>query len=320
MAAEKTNIGNAKMKGVPMRPLSFMLKDKAVKNKHLDDNAVNTRVIEDKAVTPNKLSSDVQDSIVKPITNSLDEKYTSITNDLYEMIESISAGGIALLGKFGERTDMGINQKTLTDALYGILRELSSLTGKTYMDYTMTVNPTFIVKEGTATTTVTADSSEAMSNFDSIKFYVNDVLRAESYDVTVYTQDLDIDGYGFFTIKAEGVIFGKKIVKEMQVNKVFPFFMGSGQEYTEILVPECAKELIGTLEGDYDVTIRNTGDYMFIVIPISHKDEFRRADMNGLGLKVEIPMQATETADYVVYKSINTYQAGTYNIDIDINS
>jgi hypothetical protein len=59
---------------------------------------------------------------------------------------------------------------------------------------------------------------------------------------------------------------------------------------------------------------------MFIIIPVSHKGEFRRADMNGLGIKIEIPMASTTYDDYIVYKSLNTYKAGTYNIDIDINS
>jgi hypothetical protein len=42
--------------------------------------------------------------------------------------------------------------------------------------------------------------------------------------------------------------------------------------------------------------------------------------MNGLGIKIEIPMASATYDDYVVYKSLNTYKAGTYNIDIDINS
>ena len=236
------------------------------------------------------------------------------------MIRSIQVGGIALSGKFGDRTDIGIHQKALTKAIGKLWDEIGKITGKTYMDFSLTVQPTFIVKEGVGTVTVTADCMESISDFDSIKFYVNGELKAESHDVSVYTQTLTIEGDGVSTIKAVGVIFGKTITKEAQVTKAVPFFMGSGQNYQEVLVPECAKELIGTLEGDYDVTIKNNGDYMFIVIPISHKNEFRRADMNGLGLKVEIPMASTEYADYVVYKSLNTYKAGTYNIDIDINS
>ena len=109
---------------------------------------------------------------------------------------------------------------------------------------------------------------------------------------------------------------GKTITKETQVQKLVPFFMGSGQNYEDVMNVECQKQLDGTVEGDYDVTISHDNDYMFIIIPISHKNEFRRADMNGY----EIPMTSTVMTDYVVYKSQNTYQAGTYNIDIDINT
>ena len=322
MAAEKTNIGNAKMKEAPKSPLSFMLKDKAVKNKHLDDNAVNTRVIEDRAVTPEKLSDGVQASIVLPLTDSLDQKYTNITNELYDMIASLQVGGIALSNQFGDREDIGITQKTLTKMFGAIWDTISQYhQGHNFFDFTLIVDPVYIFNEVIEDPVrVVADCSGAISDFDSVKVYVDDELipRAESSDVTRFETTVILAKTS--TIKVVGTILGREVVKTAQVINEVPFFMGSGNVYTDVMNEECRKELIGTLEGDYDVTIKNTGEYMFIIIPISHKDEFRRADMNGLGLKVEIPMQATITPDYVVYKSLNTYKAGTYNVDIDINS
>lgn len=329
MTEKETQIGKAKMNQAPNSPLSFKLKDKAVKNKHLDDNAVDTRVLKDKAVTPEKRSDNFDNEVIKPyvnavdtkyntIINQIDEKYKDITGELYSMVASLQVGGIALSGKFGNRTDIGIHQKALTKAFGKLWDEIASITGKTYMDFNLTVQPTFIAKEGVATVTVTADCSEAISDFDSIKFYVNGALKAESHDVSVYTQTLSLEENEVYTIKAVGVIFGKTITKEKQVTKVLPFFMGSGQTYQEVMVPECQKELIGTLEGDYDVTIKHTGEYMFIIIPTSRKEEFRRAklDMNGF----EIPLEETETSEYIICKTLNTYKAGAYNIDIDINS
>ena len=296
------------------------IKDRNVTSRKIEKKAIQNEHLSEKSVGPSNVTDDFQGKIVLPITNQLDGKYEDITKELYSMIASLQVGGIALSGKFGDRTDIGIHQKALTKALGRLWEELGTLTGKTYMDYTLTVQPTFIPKEGTATVTVTADCSEAISDFDSIKLYVNGVLKAESHDVTRYIQNLTIESEGVSTIKAEGIIFGKTIIKEAQVSKLMPFFMGGGQAYTDVMVPECQKELIGTLEGDYDLTVKNDGDYMFIIIPVSHKDEFRRADMNGLGIKIEIPMASTTYDDYVVYKSLNTYKAGTYNIDIDINS
>ena len=119
-------------------------------------------------------------------------------------------------------------------------------------------------------------------------------------------------------IKVVGTILGKVITKEVVITKAEGFFMGSGQVYTDVMVPECAKTIEGSLEGDYDITVKNDGDYIFIVIPSSRKEEFRRAklDMNGF----EIPLSETETSEYIICKTLNTYKAGTYNIDIDINS
>ena len=342
MANKEKYIGESKMKEKPKKSLNFKLNDKAVKTQHLDDGCVTTDKIKDKAVTPEKRSDNFDDAVVKPyvnevdnkynaITGQLDSKYSSITSELdgkyedviqelYSMIASLQVGGIALSGKFGDRTDIGIHQKALTKAIGKLWDELATVTGKTYMDFTLTVQPTFIAKEGSATVTASADCADSIMDFESIKFYVNDELKAESHDVSVFTHNLVIENDNISTVKAVGVIMGKRIVKETQVEKLFPFFMGSGQNYTDATNLECQKELIGTLEGDYDVTIKHTGDYMFIIIPASHKDEFRRADMNGLGLKVEIPLSAEEHEDFVVYKSLNTYKAGTYNIDIDINS
>jgi hypothetical protein len=250
--------------------------------------------------------------------SELDEKYNNVTNELYSMIASLQVSGIALSQKFGYREDIGISQKTLTKAIGRLWEELGTITGKTYMDYTLTVEPSLIYAEGAKSVVVTADCSESISDFDSIKIYLNGELKAESHDVTRFTTNLSITETS--VIRAEGVIMGKLISKETRVSKYIPFFMGSGMNYQEVMVPENLKDLEGTLEGDYDLTVKNNGDYMFIIIPVSHKDEFRRADMNGLGLKVEIPMASTTYDDYVVYKSLNTYKAGTFNIDIDINS
>ena len=320
MATEKY-IGESKMKGKPKEKIIFRIGDKAVKHKHLDTDAVETNNIRNLAVTPPKLSPDVKgfivsaiDSKYKTITDSLDSKYQDITNELYSMIRSLQVGGIALSGQFGNREDIGINQKTLTKALGAFWSEIETITGRTYMDFTLSVVPTTAFSENDVSVEITADCSSAISNFDSIKIYVDDVLVAESSDVEVFIHTQTISQTS--VVKAVGQILGKTITKTSTVTKEIPFFIGSGAVYTDVMNTDCLQELEGTLEGDYDMTVNTSGEYIFIIIPISKKDEFRRADMNGY----EIPMTSTVMTDYVVWQSLNTYQAGTYNIDIDINS
>ena len=279
----------------------------------LEDNEEDTKNL---TIRQNTVEQEMGESLQK--VSSFDKKYHNITEELYSMVRSLQVGGIALSGKFGDRTDIGIHQKSLTKAIGKIWDEIGKLTGKDYMNFSLTVQPAFIPSEGAGTVRVTADCSEAISNFDDIKIYLNDELKAASEEIEVFDTNLSITEAGINTIKAVGSILGKIITKEATVEKAEGFFMGSGQVYTDVIVLECAKTIEGSLEGDYDITVKNDGEYIFIIIPISRKEEFRRVklDMNGF----EIPIEITEMTDYIVCKSLNTYKAGTYNIDIDINS
>ena len=318
MAEKEKYIGEAKMREKPKKALKFLIGEKAIKTKHLDDACVTTPKIKDRAVTPEKLSDGIQSAIVLPPVNMLDQKYQGITDELYSMIQSLQVGGIALSQKLGNREDIGISQKSLTDMFIRIWNKIGEMTGECYMGFSMVVEPTAIAAEGSIRVHVTADSSGSISNFDYIKIYANEVLKAEGMAVETFDAEFDIDDTSI--IKCVAVIAGRTFTRQEKVTKYTPFFIGSGQVYQDIMNEDCLKDLDGTLEGSYDVTIKHNGDHMFIIIPISHKDEFRRVDMNGLGLKVEIPMTSTTYDDFVVYKSLNTYKAGTYGIDIDINS
>ena len=320
-------VGKTPLSKQPKNPLGFKLKDKAIKEKHLDDGAVNTRCIEDKAVTPQKVSEDFQRNLIDPlvkalddkykeISDSIDQKYRNITNELYNMIKSLQVGGVALSPQFGDRTDIGITQKSITKSLGAFWEEMETITGKDYMDFKLTVAPVAAYTESAVNVTITADCREAISDFDNIKVYINNTLVAESSDIEVFTTQQQVNETS--EIKAVGTILGKTITKTQTVTKEIPFYMGSGMQYQDVMIPENHKVIEGTLEGDYDVTVKNEGEYIFIIIPISRKEEFRRCklDMNGF----EIPLEESETQDFIICKTLNQYQAGEYNIDIDINS
>ena len=279
----------------------------------LEDNEEDTKNL---TIRQNTVEQEMGESLQK--VSSFDKKYHNITEELYSMVASLQVGGIALSGKFGDRTDIGIHQKSLTKAIGKIWDEIGKLTGKDYMNFSLTVQPAFIPSEEAGTVRVTADCSDSISNFDDIKIYLNGELKASSEEIEVFNTDLTITETGTNTIKAVGTILGKVITKEATVEKAEGFFMGSGQVYTDVIVPKCAKVIEGSLEGDYDITVKNNGEYIFIIIPASRKEEFRRAklDMNGF----EIPLEETETSEYIICKTLNTYKTGTYNIDIDINS
>lgn len=94
------------------------------------------------------------------------------------------------------------------------------------------------------------------------------------------------------------------------------FFMGAGDDYTDVLGSACMKPVNKSMKISTNVTCED-GDNVILVILNSFRSNFLRADMNGF----EIPFtESTETVDgnlYNILVSENTYQAGTYNIEIN---
>lgn len=308
-------VGKTSLSQQPKSPFSFKLKDRSIKERHFDDAAVTTPKIKDKAVTPEKLNDSVKNTLITPAINSIDEKYGSITNELYLMVRSLQVGGVALSGKLGNREDIGIHQKSLSKIFNKLWEVLGEITGKVYMDYTLTVEPILAYADGDVNVTIIADCSESVSDFDEVKVYVDNELVGEDENTVTYT--ITVPKRKTSVVKVEGTILGKTIIKTQEVVIETPFFIGSGNVYTDAMNEECRKEIIGTLQGEYDMTVKHTGDYIFIIIPSTRREEFRRAkiDMNGF----EIPILINDRPDYIICQSVNTYQTGNYNIDIDIN-
>jgi hypothetical protein len=88
--------------------------------------------------------------------------------------------------------------------------------------------------------------------------------------------------------------------------------------------PEHAIPYNGKLTGSFNVSV-NQGERLFIIIPTYLRDtiirtnilgeEIASVDMNGF----EIPFDESTVDTLTVFTSKNTYQAGTYNIDVTNN-
>ena len=93
-------------------------------------------------------------------------------------------------------------------------------------------------------------------------------------------------------------------------------WIGAGNNYQSVMTDSHIAQLRQHMRGEVDV-IASNGNRIYIIIDESLADGFIRADMNG----VEIAFtQSTVTIDnkrYKVFASEETYQAGTYNIDIN---
>lgn len=286
------------------------IKNGAVTTPKLGEESVTAPKIKNKAVTPEKISDNFKGVVIEPFFDTLDQKYKGITDELYTMIRSLVVGGLALSDRLGSREDIGITQKAITDAINALNARIDDIAGEWTQGFSMVVTPDNFISEDTCQVNISATAQTGV--FDHIAFYADDELIVEGDQVATLAYTATIDDT--CTIKCVASILGREYIKSKVVTKYYPFFIGGGNTLEEALTPENAREVHGTLAGGYDVTIEE-GQHIFVLIPTSLQSQVVRMDMNGY----EIPMYVQTGVKNVVYKSMNTYQAGTYNIDITNN-
>lgn len=286
------------------------IKDRNVTARKIALEAIFAGHIHAKAVTPEKISDNFKGVVIEPFFDTLDQKYKGITDELYTMIRSLVVGGLALSDRLGSREDIGITQKAITDAINALNARIDDIAGEWTQGFSMVVTPDNFISEDTCQVNISATAQTGV--FDHIAFYADDELIVEGDQVATLAYTATIDDT--CTIKCVASILGREYIKSKVVTKYYPFFIGGGNTLEEALTPENAREIHGTLAGGYDVTIEE-GQHIFVLIPTSLQSQVVRMDMNGY----EIPMYVQTGVKNVVYKSMNTYQAGTYNIDITNN-
>ena len=279
MAEKETQIGRANMNQAPQKPISFKLKDNSVSDK--------------------KLSPELRDKI----------------NDYQNQINSLTdPHGAAISNNFGDNPLIGISQKTITEAFNTVWDKIDEITGGDANSIDMTVTPEYYIGEDGCTVNYSATSTGLSGIFEHIEFLVNGVKIDEADNVEELSGSTQINGTSVITCNAK--VMGKVRTVEKTINNYSSFYLGAGTQYSDIMDVEHVINFDGTVSGRYNVTCAQ-GDHIYIVMDSGFRSSFSRADMNGF----EIPFtETTETVDdkeYVVLESVNTYMAGTYEININ---
>ena len=285
--------------------------DGAVDTRTLDDNAVTTPKIADEAVTPEKLNERVVPEVIKPLLKPLHDK----DKDLQHQIESLVRGSsVPISNEFGDSEWLVISQKTLTEAFNRVWGKLEEITGESLKGFNLIVTPEYYIGEDGCTVHISASSADTVGKFESIKFYINNILAIEEYDVESLEYTTTVNET--CEIKCVAKILGVEYTETKMLTHYSSFFLGASTSYTNIMNVAHVIYINNDMKGNYSVPC-NDGDHIYVVIGKSLRDGFARADMNG----VEIPFTETEVTvegvQYVVFSSVNTYQQGTYNIDIN---
>lgn len=195
-----------------------------------------------------------------------------------------------------------------------IWEKLEDMTGESYLGITMTVTPQYYIGEEGATVHITANTVETGGIFERIKFFANGTLIAEAENVEYFEEDVTIDETTVIMCKAQ--IMGAEYTRQEIVTHYNSYWLGCGADYQAVMINDNLKPITEGMRANYDVTCAQ-GDHIIIILGETLRHGFIRADMNSF----EIPFnETTVTVDgntYAVLTSANTYQAGTYNIDIN---
>ena len=286
------------------------LADGAVTSEKIKDGEVKTSDIADGAVTPEKLSDRIVPEVFIPLLSPLKEKDA----DLQNQIDSLQISGLALSNHFGDDPNIGISQKALTEAINKIWSKIEDITGESILGFQMAVSPEYYIGEEGCSIHVTANTVETAGVFEEISFYINGQLINHGENVDYMEFDTEINETS--VVKCVAKILGVEYEKQAIITHYSSFWLGAGSSYTGVMKNANLRPIANGMRGAYNITVAE-GEYIFVIVGESLREGFIRADING----VEIAFgETTVTVDgnrYRVLKSENTYQAGTYNIDIN---
>lgn len=245
------------------------------------------------------------------------EKMEHDINYLQQLVDSFlvsSQYGVALANEFGDKQYVGITQKALTEAINKIWSKLEDMTGEALQGINMTVTPDFFISEDGADVHIHANTVETNGVFEHIAFYIDGALIAEADNVDVFEHDVHIDTTSI--IKCVAKIMGIEYTAQHIITHYNSFWLGAGISASDIMDESHVIPITNGMRGAYDVTVADD-EHIIIVVGDSLKEGFIRADMNGFEIPMVESSVTVDGVDYRVFTSVNAYNAGTYNVDIN---
>lgn len=195
--------------------------------------------------------------------------------------------------------------------------KLEDVTGEVLRGISMAVTPSYYIGEDGCAVHISASSIETSGIFEEIWFYWNDNIEpfaGSSEPVNGFEFDTEISETTY--IKCRAKILGIWYEDYKLITHYPSIWIGAGNNYQSVMTDAHIAQLRQHMRGEVDITAQ-AGNRIYIIIAESLADGFIRADMNGIEIAFT---QSTITIDdkrYKVFASENTYQAGTYNIDIN---
>lgn len=245
----------------------------------------------------------------------MERKINDLTLQVNTFLSSVG-GTLAIAKEFGDNDNLAVSQSTVTNAINKLWDKFEEVTGEVYQGINMVITPTYFIGEDGCDVSITANTVEANGIFEKIAFYFNDdqIPVVEGENVTVLTHSAHIIDTTIVTCKAK--IMGIVYTREGVIRHHSSFWLGGGSTYEDIIDVEHVISIDNNMRGAYNVTVEE-GQHIIIVVAEGLQEGFIRADINSVEIPFTEELITVDDNSYRVFTSINTYHAGTYNIDIN---
>lgn len=325
---EGRNIGDSAVTGEKIMDSTVTGKNiapEAIDSKHIADESITGDEFRPNGVKPGKIANDavlernIKDGNVtlKKLSGKLQNFLKLLAgkdDDLQNQIDSLTISGMAVSNEFGEDAHVGVSQKALTAAFNKVWAKIEDITGESLLGFQMAVTPEYYIGEEGCNIHVTATTVDTVDVFEYIGFYINGQLIKEGENVDYMEFDTEINETSVVMCVAK--ILGVPYSKQAIITHYSSFWLGAGSTYTDVMKNSNLRPITNGMRGAYNIDVAS-GQKIIIVLGESLRQGFIRADINGVEIAF---VETTETVDgntYKVLTSENTYQAGTYNIDIN---
>lgn len=253
-------------------------------------------------------------SFIDNYTGQLDtlyELFNTTKEEFESVINSVEAGNMAVSQTFGNIQTIGISQKTLTEIINKVMDNVDGVTNNDTFGAKITTNFTLFNKGTTNVATIEAECLEGIAT--SMKLYANDELiyEEENCESITYNHSIsDTTEFIVITERANGLTHVNKKVIEC----VPPVYCGAGSNYSEVVTSANIQTARKSPSGYYTIVAPNN-KFIFFVVPATMTiDKFKLMDF-------QMPFEKTATTilngvSYDVWKSEDTYEADTYEVQI----
>ena len=241
------------------------------------------------------------------IINSLAKRIDDLENQMQSFLATAN-GGKAFSTMYGNSTVMGVTQKTLTETINSLYQLIFDTIGIEIGDVQINITPDSLFSNEAAIVNIAATADYGL--FDFVKVYFDGVKVLEESSINTFSKDLSISKTTI--IKVEAQVLGKLYTYEKTVTMVSGFFIGAGITYEDVYNLQYTRPYDGNPTGQYTIEVAE-GQKIIIILPTADVSKIEQIEMNDFN----IPMDTTTFGIYTAYTSLNTYQAGTYQIDIN---